>query len=203
VLDTTLCDKVCQWLAAGRWFSLGTLVSSTNKIDRHDITEILLKVALNTTTVTLNILMLVFCIMYFVFFVLVLWFLPIVGYGSGLSILDCPSTFSNFIKRDLYFYQILFAFSKLKITSKGYWFIFEQCHENTMHLINNIHVQGEHFHQNICSYDLRIIIFLLIKNERTTNQMLLFVLYTVSINLHVGHSYLCSKIPSNLCKIIS
>jgi hypothetical protein len=40
----TLCDKVCQWLAAGRWISPG---SSTNKTDRHDITEILLKVALN------------------------------------------------------------------------------------------------------------------------------------------------------------
>ena len=32
------------------WFSLGTPVSSTNKTDRHDITEILLKVALNTIT---------------------------------------------------------------------------------------------------------------------------------------------------------
>jgi hypothetical protein len=31
---------------AGQWFSPGTLVSSTNKTDRHDITEILLKVAL-------------------------------------------------------------------------------------------------------------------------------------------------------------
>jgi hypothetical protein len=29
---TTLCDKVCQWLATGRWFSLGPPVSSTNKI---------------------------------------------------------------------------------------------------------------------------------------------------------------------------
>jgi len=48
VLDTTLCDKVCQWLAAGRWFSLGIPVSSTNKTDSHDITEILLKVSLNT-----------------------------------------------------------------------------------------------------------------------------------------------------------
>ena len=48
VLDTTLCDKVCQWLAAGQWFSLGTPVSSTNKTDCHDITEILLKVALST-----------------------------------------------------------------------------------------------------------------------------------------------------------
>ena len=43
-----ICDKVCQWLAAGRWFSSGPPVSSTNKTDRHDITEILLKVALNT-----------------------------------------------------------------------------------------------------------------------------------------------------------
>ena len=48
VLYTTLCNKVCQWLTPGRWFSLGTPVSSTNKIDRHDITEIVLKVALNT-----------------------------------------------------------------------------------------------------------------------------------------------------------
>jgi hypothetical protein len=45
---TTLCDKDCQWLVTGRWFSPGTRVSSTNKTDRHDITEILLKVALNT-----------------------------------------------------------------------------------------------------------------------------------------------------------
>ena len=37
----------CQWLAAGLWFSPGTLVSSTNKTDWHDIAEILLKVALN------------------------------------------------------------------------------------------------------------------------------------------------------------
>jgi hypothetical protein len=48
VLDTTLCDKVCQWLATGQWFSLGSPVSFTNKIDRHDIVEILLEVALNT-----------------------------------------------------------------------------------------------------------------------------------------------------------
>jgi hypothetical protein len=45
---TTLCDKVCQWHAADRWFSPGTPVSSTNKTERHDITEILLKMALNT-----------------------------------------------------------------------------------------------------------------------------------------------------------
>jgi hypothetical protein len=45
VLDTTLCDKVCHWLPTFRWVSP---VSSINKTDRHDITEILLKVALNT-----------------------------------------------------------------------------------------------------------------------------------------------------------
>ena len=38
-------DKVCQWLATGRWFSP---VSSANKTDRHDISKILLKVVLNT-----------------------------------------------------------------------------------------------------------------------------------------------------------
>jgi hypothetical protein len=36
-------------------FSPGTLVSSTNKSDRHDITEILLKVALNTIIITIMI----------------------------------------------------------------------------------------------------------------------------------------------------
>jgi hypothetical protein len=40
VLDTTLCDKVCWWLARGQWFSPGTPVSSTNKTDRNNITEI-------------------------------------------------------------------------------------------------------------------------------------------------------------------
>jgi hypothetical protein len=48
---TTLCDKVCQRLATGQWFSP---VSSTNKTDRHDITDILLKVALNTITLILR-----------------------------------------------------------------------------------------------------------------------------------------------------
>ena len=39
---------------AGRWFSPGTPVSSTNKTDRHDIDEILLKVALNTKILNLS-----------------------------------------------------------------------------------------------------------------------------------------------------
>ena len=48
LLDTKLCYNVCQWLPTGWWFSAGHPVSSTNKIDRHDIAEILLKVTLNT-----------------------------------------------------------------------------------------------------------------------------------------------------------
>jgi hypothetical protein len=54
VLGTTIYNKVCQWLAIGQWFSPGTPDSSINKIDHHDITEILLKVALNTLTLTLK-----------------------------------------------------------------------------------------------------------------------------------------------------
>ena len=39
-------DKVYQLLAHGRWFFPGTPASSTTKTGRHDIAEILLKVAL-------------------------------------------------------------------------------------------------------------------------------------------------------------
>jgi hypothetical protein len=39
VLDTTLSDKVCQKLAAGRWFSPGTPIFYTNKTDRYPLTQ--------------------------------------------------------------------------------------------------------------------------------------------------------------------
>jgi hypothetical protein len=39
-------DKVYQLLVHGLWFSPGTPASSTTKTGRHDIAEILLKVAL-------------------------------------------------------------------------------------------------------------------------------------------------------------
>jgi hypothetical protein len=41
-------DKAYQLLAHGRWFSPGSPASSTTKTGRHDIAEILLKVALST-----------------------------------------------------------------------------------------------------------------------------------------------------------
>jgi hypothetical protein len=51
VLNSTLCLSVtCDKL----WFCHGTLVYSINKTDHHDITEILLKVALNTITLYLS-----------------------------------------------------------------------------------------------------------------------------------------------------
>ena len=53
VFVTTVRDKACQCLATGHWFSPGYPVSSTNTTDHHDIPEILLKVVLNTLTLTL------------------------------------------------------------------------------------------------------------------------------------------------------
>ena len=49
VLDTTLYDKVCKYLTTSYWISL---VSFTNKTDRYDITEIFLKMVLNTINQT-------------------------------------------------------------------------------------------------------------------------------------------------------
>ena len=43
----TASDKVYQLLTHGRWFSPGTPASSITKTGRHDIAEILLKVALS------------------------------------------------------------------------------------------------------------------------------------------------------------
>jgi hypothetical protein len=45
---------VYQLLAHGRWFSPGTPASSTTKTGRHDIAEILLKVALKTKNQSIN-----------------------------------------------------------------------------------------------------------------------------------------------------
>jgi hypothetical protein len=46
--------KVDQLLAHGRWFSPGTPAYSTTKTGRHDLAEILLKVALNTKNQSIN-----------------------------------------------------------------------------------------------------------------------------------------------------
>ena len=46
--------KVYQLLAHGRWFSPGIPASSATKTGRHDIAEMLLKVALNTINQSIN-----------------------------------------------------------------------------------------------------------------------------------------------------
>jgi hypothetical protein len=54
LVDDVICKIMCMcsfiqiFYVTGRWFSPGTPDSSTNKIDRHHIAEILLKAALNT-----------------------------------------------------------------------------------------------------------------------------------------------------------
>ena len=48
-LFTVSCNKQIS-CPPSRWVSQGTLVSSTNKTDRHEITDIWLKVELNTIT---------------------------------------------------------------------------------------------------------------------------------------------------------
>ena len=47
-------DKVYQLLAHGRWFPSSTPASSTTKTGRHNMAEILLKVALNTKNQSIN-----------------------------------------------------------------------------------------------------------------------------------------------------
>ena len=44
-------DKAYQLLVDGQWFPPGTPASSTTTIGRHDMAEIWLKVALNTTKI--------------------------------------------------------------------------------------------------------------------------------------------------------
>ena len=53
-----------------------SVVSSTNKTNRHDITEILLEVSLNTITLTLHYLFCLSLVAYFVLYIL-LWLCPL------------------------------------------------------------------------------------------------------------------------------
>ena len=79
ILDTTLCNTVCQWFAAGQLFSSITPVCPTNKTHRHDIIELLLKVALNTISLS--------PLLQFFYFILELF--------RQCSILLCLSFYSN------------------------------------------------------------------------------------------------------------
>jgi hypothetical protein len=54
LVDIQKDHKVYQLHAHGRWFSPGTPASSITKTGRHDIAEILLKVALTTKNQKIN-----------------------------------------------------------------------------------------------------------------------------------------------------
>jgi hypothetical protein len=104
VLDTTLCDYVCQWLAADLWFSPGTLVTSTNKTDCHDIIEILLKVkskyhmttmapfifkwmvlAQRSNLILFGICCIIFYIVFFIWQSIIIWLHLILCTGSNIK----------------------------------------------------------------------------------------------------------------------
>jgi hypothetical protein len=91
VLDATLCDKVCQWLVTGWWFSRGTPVSCNNT-DPHDITEILLIVALNN--IILTPVSMIFWLIFFVFnyipFIFIIFILGGVTYTNLYNVLEYP-----------------------------------------------------------------------------------------------------------------
>ena len=44
VLNTTWCDRVCQWLVPGQWFSLYSPISSITIADCHDMSNVYLVV---------------------------------------------------------------------------------------------------------------------------------------------------------------
>jgi hypothetical protein len=93
VLDTIVCDKVCQLLATGR--------CSTNKTDRHHITEIFLKVAGNTINLNPKPF---WCKIFFFFFFIMKCFIIhfkkkkkkiLHQNGLGFRFMVFPATFKN------------------------------------------------------------------------------------------------------------
>jgi hypothetical protein len=82
-------DKVYQLLAHGRWFSPGTLASSTTKTGRHDIAEILLKVAFNTINQSINHRQ-IYCNRLYLLFEDNLWAYPTCPKATNRLYLTCP-----------------------------------------------------------------------------------------------------------------
>ena len=77
-------DKVYQLLAHGRWFSPNAPASSITKPGRHDIAEILLKVALSTNkSINQPIIVLLMLMLSFIFVVFL----------SGRESLECLHLF--------------------------------------------------------------------------------------------------------------
>ena len=107
ICDTDIPNKVCLSLTAGRWFSPA---SSTNKTDRHDIAEILLKVALNIITLAHT---------------------PItaklVSSISARSQVYSIGYCGLSLVVDLWFYPEILVSSSIKLTTRYYWNIAREC----------------------------------------------------------------------------
>ena len=108
-------DKVYQLLANGRWYSPGSPASSTTKTGRHDIAEILLRVALSTINqfkslswigvgviyvicVCLRILVSnTYCVVFFVYFICLRLECPMLSVSLDCSFLIAPSVSLPFV----------------------------------------------------------------------------------------------------------
>ena len=107
---TALCDKVCQWLAPGRWFSPDPPVSSTNKTDRYDLTEILLKHHQTNNMFFSYFCCFVYCVIYqdwFCFCYLTLWQIRMFLFFYVMATQICIWIL-YFIATHNYFYSVYF-----------------------------------------------------------------------------------------------
>jgi hypothetical protein len=80
VLDSTLCDKVCQWLATGWWFSPSTPVSSTNKLTACTVFTLKMFLYISIVSIWIH------CLMYYICNKTITngWFMVIYAvYGPG------------------------------------------------------------------------------------------------------------------------
>ena len=85
VLDAILCDKVCR------------VVFSTNKTDHHDITEnILLKVALNTITIT-----------HLIIIIIIIIIIPVVYFKKFLTFILLVRKYSLNNVNNFVYWQVL------------------------------------------------------------------------------------------------
>ena len=93
-----------HWLATGRWFSPGPPVSSTNKTDRHDITEVLLKVPLNTIKHKTN-KQAIFYVQGFMDFPIqeTLIYLPSPGWALLLCLVYCSHQLHHHVSQEIYY----------------------------------------------------------------------------------------------------
>ena len=108
VLNTTLCDKVYQWLVTDKWFSPGIPVSSTNKADRQDIAGLLLTnlyVLVLYTPDIINHYRLIKCKLFSSWYIWTILHLPIPDFDS--KIINKSVNFMQYSTKITYIFLIL------------------------------------------------------------------------------------------------